>query len=131
MFDTALTSKDTVYATNAVQFISISSVGGDESYTIDYDDWTVNTARLGEQQSVTVSSSVSKFVLRFMGVSTAELKYGLPVKSIQDALNDLPVLYPNLTTVTETFDPSGMCLDLTCDLFLIKILDWIILKAFI
>jgi len=66
-----------------------------------------------------------------MGVSTAELKYGLPVKSIQDALNDLPVLYPNLTTVTETFDPSGMCLDLTCDLFLIKILDWIILKAFI
>ena len=108
MFDTALTSKDTVYATNAVQFISISSVGGDESYTIDYDDWTVNTARLGEQQSVTVSSSVSKFVLRFMGVSTAELKYGLPVKSIQDALNDLPVLYPNLTTVTEAFDPSGV-----------------------
>lgn len=110
MFDTALTNKDTVYATNAQQIISIESAEADESYSIEYDDFTTTGSALGEQQSISMDPSVSKFVLRFMGVTTAELRYGITAKNLEAALNDLPILYPDLVSVTEVFDISGMWL---------------------
>lgn len=108
MFETALTSEDTVYATSSQQIISIDSAETDESYSIGYDDFTTFGNGLGEQQSISMNSTVSKFVLRFMGVTTAKLRFGITAKSLEAALNDLPILYPNLVSVTEVFDISGL-----------------------
>lgn len=111
MFETALTSKDTVYATTSQQIISIDSAETIESYSIAYDDFTPSGNGLGEQQSISMNPTVSKFVLRFMGVTTAELRFGITAKSLEAALNDLPILYPDLVSVTEVFDISGTRLD--------------------
>ena len=36
------------------------------------------------------------------------IQYGAPASDVQRALNDLPLLYPNLTNVTEELDADGV-----------------------
>ncbi len=107
MYETRLTSDDSVFVTNEEQTIQISSFVTDEKYQIEYYDRiqpnssTVNS--LGELQSLTMNQTGSKFILEFMGAYTALLKYGVRASELQDALNDLPTLQPNLVKVTERF----------------------------
>ena len=108
MFETSLTDKDTSLATNELQEVKISSVKNIESYDIKYrSDFREIAPKIGlaERQNIvmTVSDQVNTFSLRFMGVDTRILNYGVSAYEIEKALNDLPTLQPNLVFVTETF----------------------------
>ena len=108
MFDTKLTDKDSGYVKNEYQEIEISSTLIPEAYTIKYENLNANNTKVsgtGVIQSIVVkSSSSSPFSLNLYGVNTAMIDFGAAASVVEKALNDMPMMYPNLATVTEETD---------------------------
>ena len=111
MFETHLTESDSSYVDTEKQSVTISSLTTDETYQIRYYDSAQPNATVsfpGTLQSLTMNVTSARFMLSFMGASTALLQYGARALQVQAALNDLPTLYENAVKVTESFTGTSL-----------------------
>lgn len=110
MLETKLTETESGYARNEHQEIEISSTLVPEAYTIQVNSQDTNgTTGAGVVQSIVVrSASPSPFSLSLYGANTVMIDFGASASVVQQALNDMPMMYPNLATVTEEMDAGDL-----------------------
>ena len=127
MLDTILTDVDSYYVSNELQEVEVTSTLIPEKYSIPLESTVSSGSNMTNDSNVTVSNSSSEsigvpsiqqvivktlgggapFSLGLLGAETLYITYGAPAKEVQDALNDMPFLHPNMAQVTEQL-ASGM-----------------------
>jgi len=97
-----------------VQKINISSTKIPEAYTIEQgvssDTNFTNTTDSGVIQTLLVSqiNGEAPFQLSFYGVKSVLIAFGASAKTLQDALNDMPLLQPDHVKVEENIAEDGV-----------------------
>ena len=60
-----------------------------------------------QEFSVQSKTGAVPFVLSLFGASTRMLEFGVDAKYVTEALNDMPMMYPNLANVTDASQPGS------------------------
>lgn len=101
LLETFLTESASALVVNEVQDIEVSSTIVPEAYTISLGEPSNATEdAMGVVQSVIISGQ-APFSLGLYGVSSMFINYDSEASIVQDILNDMPIFYPNLVTVSK------------------------------
>jgi len=112
--ETTLTDQSSAFVQNEVQKITISSTIIPEAYTIQASANPqanlANTTGNGVIQSLVVAAidGEAPFQLSLYGARSILIDFGASAQSVQDALNDMPLLQPNRVRVEETLAEDGV-----------------------
>lgn len=112
LMQTSLTDIASSFVANELQAVEISSTLIPEAYTIALNysansagtNGTNTTGATGAVQTVLITSLGfnAPFSLSLYGAQTAYIGYGATAGEVEAALNDLPFLYPNMVSVSES-----------------------------
>ncbi|CAF0814130.1 unnamed protein product, partial [Brachionus calyciflorus] len=100
LYETSLVDTVSSNVINELQNIEIKSTITNEDFSIDYKLLTTGTG-VSEIQKITLNSSIpnAQYILSFRGVETIPIEFDSTSLIVQNALNDLPSISPNLVTV--------------------------------